>query len=219
MPALAFDYDGTLATEGRLAPDTEACLREVQRRGNRLVLVTGRILADLHRVCPSASRLFDRIVAENGPVLAAPGQAPRALGPRVPDALYDALRAQDVPVDRGEVILATLTAYEAQVERCIAQLHIDCARFRNREALMLLPTGTSKKSGLEAALAELGVEAKDAIGFGDAENDRELFAACGRKIAVGNAVPALKAIADVVLPAPNGEAIRAYLCERVLGRR
>lgn len=219
MAALAFDYDGTIATEGRLAPDTEACLREVQRRGHKLVLVTGRILSDLHRVCPVAAKLFDRIVAENGAVLAAPGQPTRHLGPRVPDSLYEALLAADVPTERGEVILATRTDYAEIVERLIAELNLDCDRFLNRDALMLLPKGASKRSGLEAALQDLGIDRKDAIGFGDAENDRELFVACGRKIAVGNAVPELKRLADVVLPGPNGEAIRAYLTRTLNGGR
>lgn len=212
MPAaLAFDYDGTLATEGRVSPDTEACLRQLKRTGHPLILVTGRILAELEQVCPPACRLFDRIVGENGAVLAAPGEPPRALGPRIPDTLSEALRDSHVPVQRGEVILATLTEYEAQVVEAIAKLGIECARIRNRESLMLLPPGCSKKTGVEAAFAELQIDAREAVGFGDAENDRELFAACGTGVAVANAVPELKAIAKIVLPAPNGEGIRAYL--------
>lgn len=214
--AFAFDYDGTLATEGRVSPDTEACLRQLQRRGHPLILVTGRILAELEQVCPPACLLFDRVVGENGAVLAAPGQPAKALGPRIPDTLAEALRARRVPVQRGEVLLATLTAYEAQVEEAIAALGIDCARIRNRDALMLLPPGCSKKTGLQAAFAELQVDPREAVGFGDAENDRALFEACGTGVAVANAVPELKALAKVVLPAPNGEGIRRYLCERYL---
>ncbi len=46
----------------------------------------------------------------------------------------------------------------------------------------------------------LNIETKDIIGVGDGYNDMPLLMACGLKIAMGNAVPELKAIADYVAP-------------------
>lgn len=44
---LASDYDGTLAKDGRVAEDTLAALTMVKESGRKLVLVTGRELAEI----------------------------------------------------------------------------------------------------------------------------------------------------------------------------
>ena len=44
---LAADYDGTVASEGVLAPETVDSLRRLRESGRRAVLVTGRVLDEL----------------------------------------------------------------------------------------------------------------------------------------------------------------------------
>ncbi|MFT4305855.1 MAG: HAD family hydrolase [Microbacterium sp.] len=58
--------------------------------------------------------------------------------------------------------------------------------------------GVTKGSAILSVLAHLGRDAADAIGIGDSWNDVEMFEVCGVGIAMGNAEPALKAIADEV---------------------
>jgi hypothetical protein len=41
----------------------------------------------------------------------------------------------------------------------------------NRDAVMVLPAGVNKASGMEHALRKLGLSSHEAIGIGDAEND------------------------------------------------
>lgn len=208
--ALAFDYDGTLAHAGSLSPAVRDALAHARNRGHPLILVTGRILQELRTVCPGVDALFDRIVAENGPLLAGP-KGSRPLAPKIPDSLLEALVRRGLFVKRGQVILATLTVHEEAVAKAARELQLDCELIRNRESLMVLPKGTSKRTGLLAAFDELGCAAEEAIGFGDAENDAELLQTCGEGIAVGDAVPALKAMADRVLEGPNGDGVAAFL--------
>src|SRR2546425_998218 len=73
----------------------------------------------------------------------------------------------------------------------------------NKGALMLLPEGLSKGTGLLAALAALDVSPTEAVAIGDAENDHALLAACGLGVAVADAVPALRARAQHVTRAPG----------------
>jgi HAD superfamily hydrolase (TIGR01484 family) len=75
--ALASDYDGTLASDGRVDDITVAALERVRATGRKLILVSGRILADLKRV-PRID-LFDVVVAENGAVLYQPGDGSKTL--------------------------------------------------------------------------------------------------------------------------------------------
>ena len=71
--ALATDYDGTLATDGRVDGETRAALERLRESGRRLIMVTGRELDDLERVFPHFE-LFDSIVAENGALLYRPAE-------------------------------------------------------------------------------------------------------------------------------------------------
>src|SRR5262245_30715913 len=69
--ALGFDYDATIAWTGQMTARTINALVEVKKSGSKLILVTGRELEDLMRVCPHVG-LFDRVVAENGALLYRP---------------------------------------------------------------------------------------------------------------------------------------------------
>src|ERR1051326_9200567 len=70
--AFATDYDGTLATHGRVAEATIHALEGLKAAGRNLLMGTGRQLINLHTFYPRIE-LFDRIVAENAPVLYDPG--------------------------------------------------------------------------------------------------------------------------------------------------
>lgn len=78
MLALATDYDGTLASDGAVRPQTWAALQRLRASGRRLVLVTGRELDDLRRVCERLE-VFDCVVAENGALLYWPGSGRQSL--------------------------------------------------------------------------------------------------------------------------------------------
>jgi HAD superfamily hydrolase (TIGR01484 family) len=62
LAAFAFDYDGTLARDGRVDQPTIAALERVAASGRKILLVTGRQFPDLQRVFPRIG-LFDAIVA------------------------------------------------------------------------------------------------------------------------------------------------------------
>ena len=57
---------------------------------------------------------------------------------------------------------------------------------------------TTKGSAIELLLAHLGMDATDAVAVGDSWNDIEMFQVCGVSVAMGNAQPELKELADFV---------------------
>ena len=61
--ALACDYDGTLAHDGKVSKSTVEALKRYRASGRRLIMVTGRELEDLMLVFPELN-MFERIVAE-----------------------------------------------------------------------------------------------------------------------------------------------------------
>src|ERR1700760_619381 len=94
--ALASDYDGTLAKDGRTDAATGAALRRLKAAGKRLILLTGRELGDLTRVFDCLD-CFDAVVAENGGVLYLPSsREERCLAEAPPERFVAALRAKRV---------------------------------------------------------------------------------------------------------------------------
>lgn len=213
LAAIAMDYDGTLTETGALSRDVAAALREARDAGLCLVLATGRRLDDIRLAAPEADGLFHALVAENGALVARPGSAPLALAPPVSGALDRALRSQGIPTVRGAVLLATYARHRAQVEAAVETLELDVRLSQNRDALMILPASVSKATGVAHALGLLGLDLSQAVGLGDAENDRELLMRCGLGVAVADAVDELKAVADRVLDRPDGEGAAALLRE------
>ena len=216
--AVAVDYDGTLAEAGRPDPEAMAGLAAARASGRRIVVVTGRILADLRATFPDVDDYFDMVVAENGAVLAYGGEH-RTLVPPLPDELAWALTANKVSFRRGEVLLACDGATEPTVLGTIRELGLDCQLVRNRGALMVLPAGVSKGTGLALGLADLGISCHNTVAIGDAENDHSLLAAAEVGVAVSNAVPTLKAEADVVLTEADGPGIASFLSGPVIAGR
>jgi hydroxymethylpyrimidine pyrophosphatase-like HAD family hydrolase len=213
---LVCDYDGTIAHDGRVAPATVVALERVTASGRRLVLVTGRerseLAADLDRF-----DLFDRIVTENGAVLLDPaGGQERLLTEPADPRVVEALRRRGVhPLIVGRAIVATREPYEVVALQTIRELGLELEIIFNKGAVMILPTGVSKATGLQAALADLGSPAHEAVGVGDAENDHAFLRLCGLSAAVGNALPVLKEAVDIVLDGEDGAGVAELVARLV----
>ena len=207
---LALDYDGTIATNGVLDPTVRAAIIEARTRGVVVILVTGRILADLKNVAGDVS-FFDAIVAENGAVLSFPSGYSRLIGQSPPEGLLAELRRRQVLFQAGECIIDTTADSAQQVLAAIRQLELPLSLLFNRDRLMILPQGISKGAGLRAALATLRLSVHNAIGIGDAENDHDLLATCEIGVAVAWGSPALKECADEILEGTGPCAVAGYI--------
>jgi HAD superfamily hydrolase (TIGR01484 family) len=174
--ALATDYDGTIAHHGTVTAETAASLDALRHSGRKLLLVTGRELPDLQRVCPMLD-LFDRCVVENGAVIYTPSTGHvRVLCEPPPKVLIDTLQARGVtPISVGHVIVATWEPHEKTVLEVIHDLGLELQVIFNKGAVMILPSGVNKASGLQQALNGLCLSPHNVVGVGDAENDHALL--------------------------------------------
>lgn len=208
--AIAIDYDGTLTEGEQPSAATLDAIAAIRETGTRMVLVTGRVLADLEHVFPTVDDYFDAVVAENGGVLRHRGVS-RALAAPVPFELDERLVHRGVAFARGQVLLACQAEHELAVLAELRELGSDCQLIRNRGALMVLPAGVTKGTGVVEVLRVLGVSHHSAIAIGDAENDLALLDRCELRVAVSNAVDSLRRNADLVLEKPNGEGVSDFL--------
>ena len=215
--ALACDYDGTIASNDRIGAEALAALRAARAAGLRLILVTGRTFFELLRVCETID-LFDAVVAENGGVLYFPARGVlRDHAPPPPPRLLAELDARGIPFQVGRVIVGTWRAEEARVRDTLRTLGMRMAIAYNRAAVMLLPPGISKGDGVRQAVRALGLAHHDVLALGDAENDLDLFAACGWTGCPVNAVPELKDRADFIFPGENGSGVARAIAGPILG--
>lgn len=92
--------------------------------------------------------------------------------------------------------------FHRELERLHRQLR---AEISGEYFMELFPRGVSKWSGALKIAADLGIRPKDIVAVGDQENDMAIVRGVGLGIAMKNAVPRLKNVADVVLPYTNDE--------------
>jgi HAD superfamily hydrolase (TIGR01484 family) len=236
--ALATDYDGTLATDGRVAPETLEALHRWKASGRSLILITGRRMDDFLKVF-TLMDLFDLAVVENGAVLYHPtdgtetllGEPPPAdlvtqLGDRIlqvppqegiPDEFQAIVQQQDLKMLAvGRVIVATWVPHDQTVQELIQSLGYDHLHIvMNKGAVMVLPKGIDKASGLKAGLEHLSLTPAAVVGVGDAENDLAFLRLCGFTAAVENALPAVKEQVNWVTPSARGAGV-AELIDHIL---
>ncbi len=215
--ALACDYDGTLASSGKVSAETVAALKRVRDSGRKLILVTGRELDELREVFPELS-LFDAVVAENGALLYCPAtREERVLADPPPHRFVEALKSRGVsPLSQGHVIVATWKPHETATLEVIRELGLELQIIFNKEAVMVLPSGVNKASGLQHALSRLQLSAHNTVGVGDAENDHAFLSSCECAAAVANALPITKEYVDFVAERGHGEGV-VELIERLIG--
>jgi Cof subfamily protein (haloacid dehalogenase superfamily) len=80
------------------------------------------------------------------------------------------------------------------------------------------PTGINKATGLAFLCEHLGVDAADVIAFGDEFNDHEMMLWAGHSVAVANAHPATRDLADEVTVSNLDDGV-ALVIERLLAER
>ena len=206
--ALACDYDGTLAKDGVVSPQAIDALERVGASGRKLILITGRLLEDLQKAFPRLD-LFTHVVAENGALLYNPADSTeKLLGEAPPRQFIQALQERGVtPLVTGRVIVASLHPHEKTIVDVIAKLGLELQVIFNKGAVMVLPSGMNKATGLVAALQELKFSAHNVVGIGDAENDLSFLSLCECSVAVANSIPSLKEQADYTTKAENGDGV------------
>lgn len=212
---MAFDFDGTLALDGVVPPEVVSALEQCRASGHALFLVTGRRFGTVS--LGPVGELFTGVVWENGAVLAhtASGETYLPFG-QLSAHLLKALDEAQIPFERGLAIAATWVPQDQAVWRVLGSPSYGggASVEYNKGAVMIVPPGSTKGTGLQRLLTICGFSARNLAAFGDAENDLSMLTLAEVGVAVGDAVPAVREMADVVAEAagPAGvlEVLRRY---------
>lgn len=216
--ALACDYDGTIASQGRVDQETIRALGRVPASGRRLLLVTGRHIDDLLSVFPEIT-VFNMVVAENGGLLYEPGTGREStLAESPPRGFVTELRRRGVePLIPGRVVVATAEPYDNTARQLIDEMGLKLDVILNKGSVMIVPRGVNKGTGLRAAASKLKIPPDRMVSIGDAENDDVLLSSCGFGAAVANALPSIKEQADLVTVNSHGRGVAELIDQLVTG--
>jgi HAD superfamily hydrolase (TIGR01484 family) len=203
--AIATDFDGVVASRGRLSSVAITAIERLRASGRRAILVTGRRMANLSQSCPDLSP-FDYVVAENGAVVYEPRSHEETLLARpIPTTFVERLKELGVdPVEVGKVIVSTWEPHQFTMLKVVQQLGLEVHIVFNRSAVMALPPGVNKATGLSYVLRKLGLSAHEVVGVGDSENDHSFLQLSECAATVANAVPSIRRIASRVAIGENG---------------
>ena len=122
--------------------------------------------------------------------------------------------------DIDEVDVFKIEMFPADEEGCkycesLDQGEFNCFKNYPGEVYEMYPVKNSKGTGLLKTIEFEGVELKDSYAFGDGRNDIEMIQTAAHGIAMGNAVPELKEVANEFTDAIADDGIAAYL-EKIL---
>jgi len=207
---LALDYDGTIARDGVLDPEVRSAIADVRKHGIAVVIVTGRILAELEQVAGDL-HFVDAVVGENGAVMWFANGHTRQLAYSTSIQFLQELGRRGLEFKAGQSVVELDAAAAPQVLTIIRELELPLVLLFNRGRLMVLPQAVSKGAGLREALATLRLSVHNAIAIGDAENDHDLLAACELGVAVSWGSRLLQEAADEVLQGDGPTAVAAYI--------
>jgi len=213
---LATDYDGTIATRGRIPDNVEKDLLEVKQAGLLIAIVTGRGFDDLLRVCPQIN-IFDLIIAENGAIIYFPSQDKiEPLANKPPIEFITQLMQNNIPFHQHRIETIVRRRFAEKASALIEKFQFPLHIIPHQDYALILPIGINKAKGLEKALSHLNITNNQVIAVGDAENDLDFFDYCGFKVAVGNAQAEIKAKANWVAKKVEGEGMIEFIREYLL---
>ncbi len=211
IKVIVVDIDGTLTDMSRHI-NLEA-VRELRQLPIPVVLSSGNVICFV-RAAAKLLGASDMMIGENGGVVQAGYDAkpivladieavppgPRRAAERVPRAWSRWTRPTASPSSLSAGT-STSRRQSASWHEHFPELEIVDTQF----ALHLKHRDVNKATGLRKIAEIMGIESRNVAAMGDSENDLPMLKEAGLAIAVGNAAPELKAVADYVSKASYGD--------------
>jgi hypothetical protein len=136
------------------------------------------------------------------------GREEKLLAEPPPEPLIAAIRRRGVqPLSVGRSIIASREPHQGAVLDAIHELGLEWQVIFNKGAVMVLPSGVNKATGLAVALKELNLSPHNTAGVGDAENDHAFLGLCEFSAATANALPMVKERADFITANTHGRGV------------
>lgn len=211
MKVLFFDLDGTLYIGGRISRACREELLRVKKEGNLLILNTGRSLGFLPEeirnealfdgmICGSVYAILRGEILMNrslpSEVLKTVARWGRKTGNcTVFEGMYENFSINGTLRDAGD-LFERPDGVCPPISKVTMWCEPESVRQEDFPGLRILhfPTyaegileGFDKSTGMRLILSKLGLDARDAIAFGDSENDRDMLLFAGKAVCMPGA--------------------------------
>lgn len=209
---IVVDIDGTITDSSRrLQTVGVKALRKVSENGRPVMLASGNVLPVAYGLSTLIG-LDGPVIAENGGIVSmgeevyhlnSREKAEEAFQklteeiPHVERLFTDRWRETEIGLKRTvdvELIEEILEDHEVVVEATGFAIH-------------LMEPGHNKINGIRKACSLLDIEVDEVAAIGDSNNDVGMVRGCGVGIAVGNASPTVKEVADYVCKEDHAEGV------------
>lgn len=215
MKAIAVDIDGTITDPTRkLSISALKALRKAESLGVPVILVTGNILC-FTRAASVLIGTSGGLVAENGGVIYS-NEKVKILGDiKKAERAYEHLKGL-YPVEKvqfSEFRVSEIAIWRTIPKNIIKETlkDFDIEVYDTKFAIHLTDPRVNKGSSLKLVAEDMGIKTDDIIAIGDSENDIDFLKVAGLKVAVANADPQLKKMADYVTTKKYGEGVAEAL--------
>lgn len=246
--ALFLDIDGTTVIHGidnLPSPRVTEAINKCKQQGVSVCLATSRTLSVTHRIIEHLD-LSGYCVLSSGEQIYDPQKkifvVEKPFPKHVMRVVFDVAKEYDaemkvfdgettIPYDGKQtpekvlgmyfpsITLDTFQHIYKRLEKITdISLHRMDAWEKGFECLDISSKDVSKLQGIADVAKLLGIQTHEMIGVGDGYNDFPLLMACGLKIAMGNAVPELKAIADFVAPTVGEDGVATIIEKFILNQ-
>lgn len=172
---------------------------------------TNEIVKEIALDKESVGPLFELLRSFNVTVQVFNGEVERPLTKLEPNEKVLSYYLPDIPV-------STLEAIMEAVDRGFptAICHRLNGTVKGVESLEVSHASATKQSGVYEIIKKENINPDELIGIGDGYNDFPLLLGSGLKIAMGNAVPELKTIADFICPSVDQDGLAVFIEKFIL---
>jgi len=239
--AIILDLDGTLLrSDGSVSDYTLEVLEECRRRGIRIIVATARfwfkaekylnmispdyaILADGTQIYQNGVMVWGQVLEkqQSDGIIYELLQKKSSFVTSVGKTLlcsdagieepwrlsHDFTKMPDDPVYKIAAVLRGHEEAEELAERCSCRLY----SYRGEDLYGFADGNSGKYQAVRALGKLLQIGLEDMIAFGDDENDYEILKNAGRGIAVENAIPMIREIADDVTESNENDGVAKYI--------
>ncbi len=243
--ALFLDIDGTLVKHGLEylpTPRVSAAINQISSKMH-VCLATGRILPHIEDIV-SHLKLSGLCVISNGIQIYDPQKQSiiweKPLSKEAVPFVYETLKKYssqirqfdgwdeypfDGNVEKNNIYCLWIDQVKPQIVDSIMKdlsIRSDISANKiisykkNLLSLIVSHAEASKLHGIVEVAKRLNINTQEMIGVGDGYNDFPLLMACGLKIAMGNAVEELKAIADFIAPSVEEDGVATVIEKFIL---
>lgn len=116
-------------------------------------------------------------------------------------------RYKELSILKEPIYQCVLLSPESETEK-LRSLFPGCHFTRsNPYSVDIIPAGGSKIKGIQACVDYFGIKMEEVMAFGDSWNDSEMLTGVGVGVAMGNALPDVKKLADYVTDSNEGDGI------------